>query len=132
MRIPSLWLATPLALVLLAGCASGGIAAREGGARSQNVIESEQIEATNHQTAYEVVRSLRPAWLRDRPRSVTNPDASEVAVYVDGVRVGGISALAQVRAQNIDRMEFMSPSDATTRYGTGHSGGAILIMTRRG
>jgi hypothetical protein len=40
--------------------------------------------------------------------------------------------LRQVRAQNIATMEFMGPSDATTRFGTGHVGGAILIVTRRG
>jgi hypothetical protein len=48
------------------------------------------------------------------------------------VRMGGVGALRQVRVHNIATMRFMTPSDATTRFGTGHAGGAILILTRRG
>jgi hypothetical protein len=28
-------------------------------------------------------------------------------------------------------MEYMGPSDATTRFGTGHTGGAILVTSIR-
>jgi hypothetical protein len=132
-------MALPLALVLLAGlaaagCAAGGTRSEEGSARSQpNVITEQQIVDSNLSTAFDVVRSLRPAWLRQRPMSISNPEGAEVAVYVDGARMaGGLESLRQLRAENLTRMEFMSASDATTRYGTGHMGGAILVTTRRG
>lgn len=121
-----------LALALLAGCATGGEPRERAPRQQQNLLTEEQIHAGTFQTAFEVVQSLRPAWLRERARSVTNPQGAQVAVYLDGVRMGGISALRQVRVHNIATMEFMTPSDATTRYGTGHAGGAILIRTRRG
>jgi hypothetical protein len=123
----------PIALAVLAGCATASGEQREGAPRQlQHHLSEEQIHAGNYQTAFEVVQSLRPAWLRERARSMTNPEGAEVAVYLDGVRLGGPAALRQVRAQNIATMEFMGPSDATTRFGTGHVGGAILIVTRRG
>jgi hypothetical protein len=122
-----------VALVVLAGCAMAGGEQRERAPRQQqNHLSEEQIHAGSYQTAFEVVQSLRPSWLRERARSLTNPEGAEVAVYLDGVRLGGPAALRQVRVQNIATMEFMGPSDATTRFGTGHVGGAILIVTRRG
>jgi hypothetical protein len=121
-----------VALALLAGCATGGEERERAPRQQQNLLTEAQIHAGTYQTAFEVVQSLRPSWLRERARSVTNPQGAEVAVYLDGVRLGGTGALRQVRVQNISTMQFMTPSDATTRFGTGHAGGAILILTRRG
>jgi hypothetical protein len=121
-----------LAVALLGGCASSGEQRERAPRGEQNVLTEDQIHAGSYQTAFEAVQSLRPSWLRERARSVNNPQGAEVAVYMDGVRLGGPRALHQVRIHNIATMEFMSPSDATTRFGTGHAGGAILIVTRRG
>jgi hypothetical protein len=119
-------------LVGLAGCASTGDGERAA-RQHRNILTEEQIQAGHHRTAFDAVQTLRPAWLRERPLSVTNPEGAEVVVYVDGVRMtGGVETLRQVRAEVITRMEFMTPADATTRFGTGHVGGAILITTRRG
>ena len=119
--------------VVSAACAAGGPGGERAPRAQQNVLTDEQIQAGSHQTAYDAVRSLRPSWLRERPGSISNPQGAEVTVYVDGTRMdGGINSLRQVRADGIQRMEYMSPSDATTRFGTGHMGGAILISSRRG
>jgi hypothetical protein len=53
-----------------------------------------------------------------------------VAVYLDGVRVGGLDELRRLRADTVALMEYMSPSDATNRFGTNHDYGAILVTTR--
>jgi hypothetical protein len=120
------------ALALVAGCATGGEPRERAPRQQQNLLTEAQIHAGTYRTAFEVVQSLRPSWLRERARSVSNPQGAEVAVYLDGVRLGGIGALRQVPVHNISTMQFMTPSDATTRFGTGHAGGAILIVTRRG
>jgi hypothetical protein len=119
-------------LVGLAGCASTGDGERAS-RQHRNILTEDEIQAGQHLTAFDVVRTLRPAWLRERPMSVTNPEGAEVVVYVDGMRMsGGAETLRQVRAETVVRMEFMTASDATTRFGTGHMGGAILVTTRRG
>jgi hypothetical protein len=51
-------------------------------------------------------------------------------VYLDGVRVGHVEELRRMRVDVIARMEYMSPSDATNRFGTNHDSGAILVTTR--
>jgi len=125
----------PLLLTLavaLGACAAGAGDGERAPRAQQDLLTDEQIQAGSHQTAYDAVRSLRPAWLRERPGSITNPEGAEVVVYVDGARMdGGVNSLRQVRADAVERMQYMSPSDATTRFGTGHMGGAILIMSRR-
>jgi hypothetical protein len=52
-------------------------------------------------------------------------------LYVDGGRRGGVTDLRSLRPAEIAQMDYMSASDATTRFGTGHSGGAVLVTTRR-
>jgi hypothetical protein len=121
-----------VALALLAGCATGGEQHERAPRQQQDLLTEAQIHPSTYQNAFEVVQSLRPSWLRERARSIGNPEGAEVVVYLDGVRMGGIGALRQVRVHSISTMQFMTASDATTRFGTGHAGGAILILTRRG
>ena len=75
----------------------------------------------NASTAMEVVRRLRPAWLLARGNPV---------VYVDNVRrPGGVDALFNVPVGQIRLLEFIGAADATTRWGTGHTGGVIQVLT---
>jgi hypothetical protein len=51
---------------------------------------------------------------------------------VDGAeRQGGLQVLRGLPVADIEEMLYMSASEATTRYGTGHPNGLILIMTKR-
>ena len=50
---------------------------------------------------------------------------------MDGSRRGSSADLSSMMAPEIEQMEYMSASDATNRYGTGHAGGAILVQTLR-
>lgn len=130
--VPFVVLAVACGLVLGA-CASTGDGGERGPRSRADLITQEQIEANSFETALDIVRSLRPSWLRNRPSSINNPEAGEVEVYVDGVRmIGGPDSLRQLRAETVRQLQFMTPSDATTRFGTGHAGGAILVTTHRG
>jgi hypothetical protein len=82
-------------------------------------------------TAYEAVHRHRPQWLRTRSSPTpTNPNISPAMVYLDGVRLGDVFELRQIGAQVVERMEYLTPSEATNRFGTNHTGGAILVTTR--
>ena len=59
-----------------------------------------------------------------------DPAAGEVVVYLNGMRYGGVRSLTTLSAEAVGDITYMNASDATTRFGTGHSGGAILIRTR--
>lgn len=86
----------------------------------------------NDHTAMELIRRLRPTWLRARgEKSLTDPSAKYPIVYIDEIRHGGLSTLHRIPAGEILSMEFYSTADATTRWGTGHSSGVINVVTGR-
>jgi len=116
--------AAALLTLVLVGC-GGHTAGRSEGA-SRDRIGVEEISQTSTQNAYEMIRSLRPHWLR-----VSNPGAGPVVVYVDGTRAGGVEMLRQLRATYVESAQHLNASAAAARYGLNHSGGAILIVTRR-
>jgi hypothetical protein len=53
-------------------------------------------------------------------------------VYVDGVRSGDFSYLESLRIEEVERVRFINARDATTRWGTGHPGGAIEVFLKTG
>jgi hypothetical protein len=90
--------------------------------RRRDVITAAEI-ATRPDlgTAYDIVRSLRPAW---RAR------VGVLQVYQDGVHIGGTDALRDITADQIKELRLLSASDATTKYGTGNADGAIEVAIR--
>ena len=88
------------------------------------ISRAEIIEGgDNATTAMEAVRRLRPGWLLARGAPV---------VYVDNIRrPGGVDALFNVPVGQIRLLEFIGAADATTRWGTGHTGGVIQVLTGR-
>jgi hypothetical protein len=97
----------------------------------RNVLLGDEIQAATVATAYEAVARLRPEWLRQRGRvSIRDPGAGALVVYLNGMRQGGASALEGIAAENVAGMEYLNGSEATTRFGTGHGGGAILVRMR--
>jgi hypothetical protein len=121
---------TLLVLQLAAGVSSA--AAQKG--RKSNVITAEEIAKSGANSAYDVVRTLRPAWLR--PRGITSgqpdsPGTGGIQVYVDGIRMGSTDELDNVPAERVQEMRYVNANDATTKYGTGHTQGAIEVTTKR-
>jgi len=99
--------------------------------RDRTLITVEEIERNSATNAYDVIRSLRPAWLVPRSRSITNPEGGQVVVYVDGVRVGSPDELRNIPATQVKEARYLSAPDATTRFGTDHPSGAIEVVTQR-
>jgi hypothetical protein len=114
--------------LLLPSCATTG---GGGSGGSTRVLTAEQIADLPVMTAYEAVQRVRPQWLRTRSSpTMANPRPALAVVYLDGVRTGDATELRRIRAREVERMEYLTPSDATNRFGTGHQGGAILVTTR--
>jgi hypothetical protein len=81
--------------------------------------------------AYTLVQRLRPAWLiKTGPHSGVGGD--DIRVYVNGMRHDDPSALRFYSGSNIESVQFLEPGRATTRYGIGHSHGAIIVNVRGG
>ncbi len=73
----------------------------------------------------DVIRRLRPSWLRQR----TSGD--DAVVYVENLRRGGTNVLRNIAVEQLWELRYLDGSNATTRFGTGHRGGAILVTLRR-
>jgi len=114
-------------LLLWAGCAG-----TTGQRRSLNVVTAEEIRATLAPSLYYALVELRPRWLWPRGRSsIVLPDANVPVVYLYGMRQQGrLEALLDIHVNDVERVEFIDPLDATTRYGTNHAGGVIDVELR--
>ncbi len=123
--LPGVWLAA-------GGCVkAGGAPARFGGS---DVITYEEVRETSANDAYQVVQLLRPRWLRPRAApSLTNAGGGYARIYIDNVPLdGGTGELRTVPVGDIREIRYIGPADATTRFGTGHAGGVIMVLTRTG
>jgi len=96
----------------------------------RNVLTAEDFANRHDASAYDLVRALRPGWLRGvRGASSLRMNISLV-VYRDGMRVGGVSALREINPDSIREIRFYDAIDATQRWGTDHGAGAVFITTR--
>jgi hypothetical protein len=123
------------AMVALTACASGGggaTAARQ----NPNLISMEEIVESSASNAYEVIQRLRPNFLRTRGAVHGTPGATnavemvDLVVYLNENRLGGSDQLRQISTTDIKEIRYFNSSEATTKWGTGHSGGAIQIVSR--
>lgn len=113
--LPVLWL-TGL-MIVVAGCASSGGGGSSG---SRNVLTVEDLApyAEEGLRTYDAVRRLRPRWLQSR-------GGAPPRVMVDGIQ-GDL----QMPVAEVERVTYLSPADATTRFGTGFPRGAIVVERR--
>lgn len=124
-------------LTLVIVLAGAGILACSGSGRrvepgSSNLITLEQINEYPNSSAMELVQRLRPRFLQRRGQmSIRNQESPYPVVYVDGLFRGGIDELHSLPAMTLESIEYISPADATTRWGTGHMAGVIHVTTRR-
>ena len=119
---------TGVALLLgfLGGCATGG----GPGPTASDILTRAEIDETGAETALDAVRQLRPRYLRGRfVVSVEYPSASIPIVYVDGLFRGDLTSLRSILVHDIEEIQYINPSDATTRWGTGHPAGVIHVVT---
>lgn len=117
---------------LLAACATapaGGSAE----AGSRDVLTREVLAQYDHGDITDAIRRLRPRWLRSTrgTESFTQEGRRGVRIYLDNVLVDP-GALRGLSTRNVNEVRFLDKRQATTRFGTDHGEGAILIMTRRG
>lgn len=123
----------PLLPILLLALGCTPVATAAGGSPSQrnlNRIDREELVEINVQTLDEAIRVLRPNWLRGRGQaSFSSPQPA--VVYVDDLRRGGPEYLSRIGTVDVLSVEFIGALTAQQRFGEDHTGGAVLVRTRR-
>ena len=123
-----------------AGGGSGSASPVSGGVRprssSREVIRADEIteRAADAANAYEIIQKLRPQMLVGRGTASPTDNTGETSqpkIYVDNVQFGDLGSLRNIVANQVLEIRYISASDATTRWGTGHMGGVILVSTKR-
>jgi hypothetical protein len=128
---------TLLIAFAIAGCASTSTSSSETATtpaprRDTNVITADELAKSSASDLYAAIQSLRPSFLQTR--GMTSPGigtAPEVLnVYIDGIKAGDVSILHSLRAYDVKEVRKLSASDATQKYGTGHTMGAIVVTRK--
>jgi hypothetical protein len=120
-RIPILL----LSVLALGACASTGTGDGDTERGSTTRIVQAELENLVQLDAYQAIERLRPRWLRRRGNR-------QPTVVLAGAPGQDLNILRTIRALDVREMRFMSAADATTRYGTGYDGGAIIVQMKGG
>ena len=121
-------------LVFFSACSS----VREGttGRSQGDVLTAEEIATTTALTAYDAISLRRPFFLKSRgTRSLREAPVGQSVeypvVYLDRMYYGDLESLKNISVTTIDEIRYLDFNAATVQFGTGHSGGIILIITKR-
>ncbi len=72
---------------------------------------------------------MRSNWLRPRGSdSLTRP--TEVLVYRDDIKMGGVDVLRAMPTMEISSIRFIDGITASGRWGLDHGSGVIFVVTR--
>jgi len=97
--------------------------------RNPNVITAAEFEGQGTTNAYELIRRLRPRWIRLSAADYA-AHRDQVWVYLDGTRLGQLDELGRISSESIGEIRFVPGDEAVQRWGWGYSAGAILITSR--
>jgi hypothetical protein len=128
-----------LALLIAAvGCASG---APSGGTSTSSalpsnraVITEAEIPTTGTETAYDLIRRLRPEYFRAKPTQTytgaRSVDAPPPTVVVNGQRFGNPDDLKTISASTLSTVRYYNIEEGKRKFGMQYGGGVIEIAYR--
>ena len=109
---------------------------RSAGQRDEITRRDIEPLLTQASSAYDLVKLLRPTMLLNRTVTGIEQTARVVAnempglhVHIDDSRVGAVDMLQTIPAQTVASIRWLSPSEASTKYGNGHTTGVIAVST---
>lgn len=121
------------ALLVVSGCATGGGGSSDSESSGGRFLLTEaDLAEVEGLDAHDAIRRLRPNWLRYRGQAVlVGTDRESLRVYVNRNFFGDADSLKQLFVRDIQEIRYLDARQATLRFGTDHTVGAILVTTRR-
>jgi hypothetical protein len=126
----------PLALlaalvVLTAACASAGGPAGPAFVPAVAPVTGAQLDSLDAGSLLDALRRLRPDYLRTRGASLREPNGRPPSVFLNGAPHGDVGVLATIPTRLVAEVRLVRPPEARQRFGSEHTGGIILVTTRR-
>ena len=116
---------------LVMACTSAVTTSAHTAIRNPSVLSSAEWASANVSTAFDAIEQLRPQFFRSRGQtSILLRAATQTNVYLDNMRLGGLETLHDVPITGIRAIRYLSADEATYRWGTNQTGGAIQLVSR--
>jgi hypothetical protein len=100
-----------------------------------NLITQEEIQRAGASVgnAFQAVELLRPRWLKARemlllPSGASDPQMSEIHVYVDERDRGDLEYLKTIPAELIYTLQYMSTNEVGARFGPSSGPGIVVTL----
>jgi len=124
---------TALMLVMAVTSCVTASAGAGSGASAGDVITAAELEQHQGEDLLALIMRSRPTWLHMRRQPTADqPDTNPMVVVIDGVpQQPGLDPLRVLKVSDLRDVRRLSPSDATMRFGTNMTAGAILVTTKR-
>jgi hypothetical protein len=107
-----------------AACASGGA----GGGGNANQLTATELTAAAQNAGeplMETLQRIRPQWL------VVRTGQPSPIVRIDGVESGALNTLQTITTGRVDRIVYIRPEAAASRFGPNYEGGAFEVTLKR-
>lgn len=116
-----------IGLLMITACHSPP-SSRSGPARQRDLITRQELTSPpqSDQDLFSAIRGLRPQFLAPPP-GVSRTSSAPLAVYLNGLRQNGVSALGSIRASAVEEVRYLDPTASLNTYGPMASGGALVI-----
>lgn len=131
-------------LLFLAACAGGpspqdsigadGQTASVAPSRNLNMITREELSDPTlvGNDLLQVIRRMRPQYLMTRGTvSKSNAAAGAVQLSLDGGSLQPLSALNNLRVEEVKEVRYFSASEAAQKFGSTANSGPVIMVTRR-
>lgn len=118
-------------VLVAAACASSSGPRAGAGTSNPDVITEAELAQFGTQPVRQAIERLRPRFLRTRgPSSITRADADVIVVYMGNTRMGSLEFLDQITTNQLLEVRYLNATDASQRFGTNHTSGAIILVPR--
>lgn len=118
----------PVVLLLVSACAARAPSAGRV-PLDRSVITQKELQEHRFETLFDGIQALRPTWLQTRGTNTLQAQSTQVQVYLDNVRMGGISTLNTINISSVVYVRHYDGIAATARWGLDHGQGVIYIST---
>ena len=97
------------------------------------VVNGDDTAAMRAASAYDVVSRTHSEYLHSRGRQSLDSRIPEVPahVFVDDTYYGDIGTLRAIPASELSQVRFYQGYEAQYKFGSGHMGGVIQLITKR-